>query len=267
MHKLIQKGICVLAIPLLLLTGCGKSEGNVAKTNSNKTTVFTVNAVQDNVYISDYAQNYKIGNHKYYFEVGDDGKTLKKFVWIWTVDTNVVKDTLQNIDEEVTEENIQLLYNKMDEVMHNCVKQYNTNFGERSKAPDYLDLFYSKSTQSLKTTVKVMVDVTDKSLDLSEEEIQYKDLSNYIWPYLFNSETQEYEITEQRLKKSANTLKNKKRLEADMPSISSGYKISEDLVKNNELESAKFEKLLKQDKKIKKERQKQQDASEQTSEN
>ena len=266
MNKLIQKAACLFMLPLLMLTGCGKSEGSVTKTNSNKTTVYTVNAVQDNVYMSDFAQNYKIGNHDYYFEVGDDGKTLKKFVWIWTVDTNILKETLQNIEVDVTEENIQSLYNKMDEVMHNCVKAYNTNFNERTKAPDYLDLFYSKSTNSLKTTVKVMVDLTDDSLDLSEEEIQYKDLSNYIWPYLFNSETQQYEITEKRIKKSVNTIKNMKHLEADMPIISTDYKVTEKFVKNNELESTKFEKLLKQDKKIKKQ-QKEKENSEQSSEN
>lgn len=207
MQQAIRKGFFILALSSLTLSGCGKSEGNVSKTNSNKTTVYAVDATQDNVYISDFAQNYKIGNHKYYFETGEDGKTLKKFVWIWTIDTSVLKDTLQNIDVEVSEENIQTLYNKMDDVMHNCVKQYNTNFGERSKAPNYLDLFYSKSTHTMRTTVKVMVDLTDKSLDLSEDEIQYKDLSNYIWPYLFNSKTQQYEISKKDLKNLLTQLK------------------------------------------------------------
>lgn len=265
MRQAIRNGIYALILSSLTLSGCGKSEGNMSKTNSNKTTVYTVDAVQDNVYVSDYEQNYKIGNHKYYFETKEDGKSLKKFVWIWTVDTNVIKETLQNVNEDVSEDNIQAVYTKIDEVMHNCVKQYNTNFGERTTSPDYLDLFYSKSTHGMKTTVKVMVDLTDKSLNLSEEEIQYKDLSNYIWPYLFNSDTQQYEITKSRIKKSANTIKNQKRLESDMPIISTDYKISEDLVKNSELESTKFEKLLKQDKKIKKQLKEKQ--AEQSAEN
>lgn len=50
-----------------------------------------------------------------------------------------------------------------------------------------------------------------------------------------------------------------------MPVISADYKISEDLVKNNELESTKFEKLLKQDKKIKKQLKEKQ--AEQSTEN
>ncbi len=77
--KHIKTLIITLILPFMLLgmTGCSK-EGDMSdiKVNDNKTTVYTVNAVQDNVYLNQVTIKKMICKHNYTFETASDCKTV-----------------------------------------------------------------------------------------------------------------------------------------------------------------------------------------------
>lgn len=254
--KHIKTLIITLILPFMLLgtTGCSK-EGDMSdiKVNDNKTTVYTVNAVQDNVYLNQVTNNKMIGKHKYTFETASDGKTVTKYIWEWTLDTDVIRSTLENIQPDyVNEDAMNSCYLYTDNMMHYDSLAWSINYGENKKAPSYIDVLYSKSKTRNKTTLQVMVDLTDENLDLSKKNVQYEELSNYIWPRLYNKKTHTYEVSKSRIKKAINSKANEKYIEQQLPILSKGYKVDESFVNNSDLKSKQFENVVQQAKDAKK---------------
>ena len=97
-----------------------------------------------------------------------------------------------------------------------------------------------------------MVDLTDENLDLSKENVQYEELSNYIWPRLYNKKTHTYEVSKSRIKKAINSKANEQYIEQQLPILSKGYKVEESFVNNNDLKSKQFENVVQQAKDAKK---------------
>ena len=137
-------------------------------------------------------------------------------------------------------------------MMHYDALAWSINYGEDKKAPSYIDVLYSKSKARNKTTLQVMVDLTDENLDLSKENVQYEELSNYIWPRLYNKKTHTYEVSKSRIKKAINSKANEKYIEQQLPILSKGYKVDESFVNNNDLKSKQFENVVQQAKDAKK---------------
>ena len=254
--KHIKTLIITLVLPFMLLgvTGCSK-EGDMSdiKVNDNKTTVYTVNAVQDDIYSNQLMNNKMIGKHKYTFETASDGKTVTKYIWEWTLDTDIIRSALENVQpDRVNEGTMNGCYLYTDNMMHYDSLAWSINYGESKKAPSYIDVLYSKSNTRNKTTLQVMVDLTDENLDLSKENVQYEELSNYIWPRLYNKKTHTYEVSKSRIKKAINSKANEKYIEQQLPILSKGYKVDESFVNNNDLKSKQFENVVQQAKDAKK---------------
>ena len=80
--KHIKTLIITFILPFMLLgmTGCSK-EGDMSdiKVNDNKTAVYTVDAVQDDIYSNQLMTNKMIGKHKYTFETASDGNGYYSF--------------------------------------------------------------------------------------------------------------------------------------------------------------------------------------------
>ena len=254
--KHIKTLIITLILPFMLLgmTGCSK-EGDMSdiKINDNKTTVYTVDAVQDDIYSNQLMTNKMIGKHKYTFETAADGKTVTKYIWEWTLDTDIIRSTLENTQPDyVSENSMNNCYLYTDNMMHYDALAWSINYGENKEAPSYIDVLYSKSKTRNKTTLQVMVDLTDENLDLSKENVQYEELSNYIWPRLYNKKTHTYEVSKSRIKKAINSKANEKYIEQQLPILSKGYKVDESFVNSNDLKSKQFENVVQQAKDAKK---------------
>lgn len=254
--KHIKTLIITLILPFMLLgmTGCSK-EGDMSdiKINDNKTTVYTVDAVQDDIYSNQLMTNKMIGKHKYTFETATDGKTVTKYIWEWTLDTDIIRSTLENTQPDyVSENSMNNCYLYTDNMMHYDALAWSINYGENKEAPSYIDVLYSKSKTRNKTTLQVMVDLTDENLDLSKENVQYEELSNYIWPRLYNKKTHTYEVSKSRIKKAINSKANEKYIEQQLPILSKGYKVDESFVNSNDLKSKQFENVVQQAKDAKK---------------
>lgn len=254
--KHIKTLIITLILPFMLLsmTGCSK-EGDMSeiKVNDNKTTVYTVNSLQNDIYAGGVMNNLMIGKHKYTFETASDGKTITKYIWEWKVDPDIIRTTLERIQPNyVTEESMNNCYAYLDNMMHYDALAWSINYGEDKKAPSYIDVLYSKSKSKNKTTLQVMVDLTDENLDLSKENVQYEELSNYIWPRLYNKKTHTYEVSKSRIKKAINSKANEKYIEQQLPILSKGYKVDESFANSNDLKSKQFENVVQQAKDAKK---------------
>lgn len=240
--------IFISFLSIFCLTACSKP-GNMdgIQVNDNKTTVYTVKSVQDNMYSNELTSNYMIGKHNYTFETDSDGRTVNKFIWEWVLDTDIVRKALTNIQpQKVDEEAMNNCYNYVDQIMHYDSKAWNLNYGKNKKAPSYITILYNKSKDENKTTLQVMIDLTDKNLDLTQLNIQYEELSNYIWPKLYDKETHTYQVSKERIKKAINCLANSKSIEEQLPIVSKGYTVEDSFVSNSNLKSKEIESFVKE---------------------
>lgn len=240
----------------LALTGCSSGEGNLenTKVDKNQTTVYTVVGIQDTKYaISDILPNNFMGKHTYTFETKSDGKTLKRLVYTWEINSDVSRHILEvNQPDSVSESSMTNLYNFIDEEMTNDYAIWSCSDESGTKTPDYMTLLKGKSETEEKSTVTVVIDLTDKSLDLTQKNIQYGVLNNFLWPRLYNKKTHTYQVSEKKLKKYMNDTSNKRApyVEFSMPIFTKGYwKVTTKSVDKSELKSEQILKKIKDAKK------------------
>lgn len=237
----------------LALTGCTSKQGNLesSQTNTNQTVVYTSIGIQDTKYtIADAIPNNFMGKHTYYYETKSDGKTLKKLVYIWEINQDVTRHILEvNQPDAVSESSMNNLYNFIDEEMTNDYAVWSCSDETGTKTPNYMTLLKGKSDSGNKSTLTVVIDLTDKSLDLTEKNIQYGALSDFLLPRLYDKKTHSYQITEKRLKKYMNDTSNKRAnyLEISMPIFTKGYwKVTKKSVDKSDLKSEQIKEKIKQ---------------------
>lgn len=240
--------VCTLA-----LTGCTSKQGTLenSQTNTNQSVVYTSVGIQDTKYtIADAFPNNFMGKHTYYYETKSDGKTLKKLVYVWEINQDVTRHILEvNQPDAVSESSMNNLYNFIDEEMTNDYAVWSCSDESGTKTPNYMTLLKGKSDNGNKSTLTVVIDLTDKSLDLTEKNIQYGALADFLLPRLYDKKTHSYQITEKRLKKYMNDTSNKraKYLEISMPIFTKGYwKVTKKSVDKSDLKSEQIKKKIKQ---------------------
>ena len=253
--KRISKLLSAFALVFCLaLTGCNKSGEVATQTNDNKTVVYTLIGIQDTKYsIAGAVQNNMMGKHTFYYETGSDGKTLKKLVYIWTIEPDITRHILEvNQPDATSETSMQNLYNYIDNEMYGDYALLACSDSTGTKVPDYMTLIRGKSENENKSTLTVVIDLTDDSINLKSKNVQYSALEDFISPRLYSKKKHKYIITEKRLKKYVNDTSedNQAYLEISEPILTEGkWKVEKKSVKTSELKSKEIAKKVKMKKK------------------
>lgn len=245
-HKRLFSIFIIIALSCCaFLTGCSKEGSLDSKVNSNKTLVYTVEGEQNTFYIfANTITNRFVGKHVYTYEMEENGKYLKKAIWTWTLDQESCRKALENIQpDKVDEDAMNNIYEDLNQEMTYDYAVYSTVGGTSKKIPGYLTLIKEKSKTKNETTLTVMIDLTDKSLDLSEDYIQTDFLSNFISPGLFSESEHNYIINKKRLKKFTNTSTEKSKI-YNMPILTDTFSVSKSYVKDSDLLSEKIKDQL-----------------------
>lgn len=238
MHTLKKLLTCLLIVPVLMLSGCAK-EGVLdnLKVSEPKTLVYTVSGEQTDSYTMMMNVNRFLGKHSYQFEMKGDTTKPEKMIWTWTLDGNIIRKALEiHQPDTVTEEAIQECFD--DYYAEMCQMYALYSFGDTaqsSKTPDWLTVTKTKTKN--KNIAYLMVQIDFDKLDTSKKNVQYSQVSDFVWPRLYDKKSKNYKITKQTLNKAVNTVESGAYLETAMPVLQTDFEVSKDYVKDSKLPS------------------------------